>query len=102
MFLSCFLSVSVSLSLGDYEVSVKFNEQHIPDSPYLVPVVAPENDARRLTVTGLQVRHEEMPQTHSLPCAARHRGSSCVKHHFIQLVPLDMRDSQSAQTDTDT
>ncbi|XP_074525668.1 filamin B a [Halichoeres trimaculatus] len=39
---------------GDYEVSVKFNEQHIPDSPYLVPVVAPANDARRLTVTGLQ------------------------------------------------
>ncbi|KAF0034429.1 hypothetical protein F2P81_012187 [Scophthalmus maximus] len=39
---------------GDYEISVKFNEQHIPDSPFLVPVVAPVNDARRLTVTGLQ------------------------------------------------
>ncbi|KAJ3602536.1 hypothetical protein NHX12_030289, partial [Muraenolepis orangiensis] len=39
---------------GDYEVSVKFNEQHIPDSPYLVPVVAPVHDARRLAVTGLQ------------------------------------------------
>ncbi|KAK2861659.1 hypothetical protein Q5P01_001192 [Channa striata] len=39
---------------GDYEISVKFNDQHIPDSPYLVPVVAPKNDARRLTVTGLQ------------------------------------------------
>ncbi|KAM9758898.1 filamin-B-like isoform 2-T2 [Menidia menidia] len=39
---------------GDYEVSVKFNEQHIPDSPYLVPVVAPADDARRLTVAGLQ------------------------------------------------
>uniref|UniRef100_A0A672YRV6 Filamin B n=1 Tax=Sphaeramia orbicularis TaxID=375764 RepID=A0A672YRV6_9TELE len=39
---------------GDYEISVKFNDQHIPDSPYLVPVMAPVNDARRLTVTGLQ------------------------------------------------
>uniref|UniRef100_A0A665V265 Filamin B n=1 Tax=Echeneis naucrates TaxID=173247 RepID=A0A665V265_ECHNA len=39
---------------GDYEVSVKFNDQHIPDSPFLVPVVAPVNDARRLTVTSLQ------------------------------------------------
>ncbi|XP_029007336.1 filamin-B isoform X2 [Betta splendens] len=39
---------------GDYEISVKFNDQHIPDSPYLVPVVAPVNDARRLTVSGLQ------------------------------------------------
>lgn len=48
-------------STGDYEISVKFNEQHIPDSPFLVPVVAPANDARRLTVTGLQVRHEGTP-----------------------------------------
>uniref|UniRef100_A0A6Q2XZN7 Calponin-homology (CH) domain-containing protein n=1 Tax=Esox lucius TaxID=8010 RepID=A0A6Q2XZN7_ESOLU len=39
---------------GDYEVSVKFNDQHIPDSPYLVPVVAPTDDARRLTVASLQ------------------------------------------------
>ncbi|XP_072237631.1 filamin-B isoform X1 [Leuresthes tenuis] len=39
---------------GDYEISVKFNDQHIPDSPYLVPVVAPVNDARRLSVAGLQ------------------------------------------------
>lgn len=39
---------------GDYEISIKFNEQHIPDSPYLVPVEAPVNDARRLTVSGLQ------------------------------------------------
>ncbi|KAM9443530.1 filamin B a isoform 2-T2 [Clarias gariepinus] len=39
---------------GDYEVSVKFNDQHIPDSPYLVPVCAPAHDARRLTVTSLQ------------------------------------------------
>ena len=44
---------------GDYEVSVKFNDEHIPESPYLVPVSAPADDARRLTVTSLQVRHEE-------------------------------------------
>ncbi|XP_076028123.1 filamin B a isoform X2 [Genypterus blacodes] len=50
---SCGISY-VAQEPGDYEVSVKFNEQHIPDSPYLVPVVAPVNDARRLTVTGLQ------------------------------------------------
>ncbi|XP_056886681.1 filamin-B isoform X1 [Takifugu flavidus] len=39
---------------GDYEISVKFNDQHIPDSPFLVPIAAPANDARCLTVTGLQ------------------------------------------------
>ncbi|XP_047439837.1 filamin-B isoform X1 [Mugil cephalus] len=50
---SCGVSY-VAQEPGDYEISVKFNDQHIPDSPYLVPVVAPVNDARRLTVTGLQ------------------------------------------------
>ena len=46
---------------GDYEISVKFNEQHVPDSPFLVAVAAPANDARRLAVTGLQVRHQGPP-----------------------------------------
>uniref|UniRef100_A0A8C0H060 Filamin B n=1 Tax=Chelonoidis abingdonii TaxID=106734 RepID=A0A8C0H060_CHEAB len=39
---------------GNYEVSVKFNDEHIPESPYLVPVIEPSDDARRLTVTSLQ------------------------------------------------
>ncbi|KAM9859071.1 filamin B a [Aulostomus maculatus] len=50
---SCGVSY-VAQEPGDYEIAVKFNDQHIPDSPYLVPVVAPKNDARRLTVSGLQ------------------------------------------------
>lgn len=40
---------------GDYEVSIKFNEEHIPDSPFIVPVASHSDDARRLTVTSLQV-----------------------------------------------
>lgn len=43
--------------LGDYEVSVKFNDEHIPDSPFVVPVGSTSDDARRLTVSSLQVRH---------------------------------------------
>ncbi|KAM7170746.1 filamin-B isoform 1-T2 [Macrochelys suwanniensis] len=39
---------------GNYEVSIKFNDEHIPESPYLVPVIEPSDDARRLTVTSLQ------------------------------------------------
>uniref|UniRef100_A0A7M4FPR4 Filamin B n=1 Tax=Crocodylus porosus TaxID=8502 RepID=A0A7M4FPR4_CROPO len=39
---------------GNYEVSIKFNDDHIPESPYLVPVIAPSDDARRLSVTSLQ------------------------------------------------
>ncbi|XP_069025647.1 filamin-B isoform X3 [Embiotoca jacksoni] len=50
---SCGVSY-VAQEPGDYEISVKFNDRHIPNSPFLVPVVAPVNDARRLTVSGLQ------------------------------------------------
>ncbi|XP_063113409.1 filamin-B isoform X5 [Cavia porcellus] len=39
---------------GNYEVSIKFNDEHIPESPYLVPIIAPSDDARRLTVMSLQ------------------------------------------------
>ncbi|XP_041417774.1 filamin-B-like [Xenopus laevis] len=39
---------------GDYEVIIKFNDEHIPQSPFLVPIVATSDDARRLTVTSLQ------------------------------------------------
>ncbi|XP_073724478.1 filamin-C [Misgurnus anguillicaudatus] len=39
---------------GDYEVSIKFNNEHIPDSPFIVPVAKLSDDARRLTVTSLQ------------------------------------------------
>lgn len=47
------------LPTGNYEVSIKFNDEHIPDSPYLVPVIAPSDDARCLTVMSLQVRRKE-------------------------------------------
>ncbi|XP_061815670.1 filamin-C isoform X1 [Nerophis lumbriciformis] len=39
---------------GDYEVSIKFNDEHIPDSPFSVPVATLSDDARRLTITSLQ------------------------------------------------
>lgn len=67
-------------SVGDYEISVKFNDQHIPDSPYLVPVVAPANDARRLTVTGLQVRHEETPPHTACPALLKGTGAQLHKN----------------------
>ena len=45
---------------GEYLVSVKFNDQHIPDSPFKVFIAPGSGDARKLTVTqlhdqGLQV-----------------------------------------------
>ncbi|XP_070558718.1 filamin-A-like isoform X3 [Ptychodera flava] len=39
---------------GEYAVSIKYNDEHIPDSPYKVFVTPPIGDARRLSVTSLQ------------------------------------------------
>ncbi|XP_048403876.2 filamin-B isoform X1 [Stegostoma tigrinum] len=39
---------------GEYEVSIKFNDECIPGSPYIVPIMASSEDASRLTVTSLQ------------------------------------------------
>ncbi|XP_054641647.1 filamin-B [Dunckerocampus dactyliophorus] len=51
---SCGVSY-VAQEPGNYEIAVKFNDQHIPDSPYLVPVVAPPTyDTHRLNISGLQ------------------------------------------------
>lgn len=49
-------SLNICSSVGDYEVSIRFNDEHIPDSPFIVPVASPSDDARRLTVASLQVR----------------------------------------------
>lgn len=37
-------------------MSIRFNDEHVPDSPFVVPVASPSDDARRLTVASLQVR----------------------------------------------
>ncbi|KTF79932.1 hypothetical protein cypCar_00019630, partial [Cyprinus carpio] len=47
---------------GDYEVSIKFNNEHIPDSPFIVPVATLSDDARRLTVTSLQEKDLKINQ----------------------------------------
>ncbi|MGH0130078.1 UNVERIFIED_CONTAM: hypothetical protein FKN15_040916 [Acipenser sinensis] len=50
---SCGVSY-VTQEPGDYEVSIRFNDEHIPDSPIVVPVSCPSDDACRLTVASLQ------------------------------------------------
>lgn len=47
---------NMSVYPGDYEVSIKFNNEQIPDSPFIVPIATLSDEARRLTVTSLQVR----------------------------------------------
>lgn len=55
---------NLSASPGDYEVSIKFNNEHIPDSPFIVPIATLSDEARRLTVTSLQVRLHIHTDTH--------------------------------------
>ncbi len=55
----------IYLISGDYEVSIKFNDEHIPDSPFIVPIASVSDDARLLTVTSLQVSDSRSnPLTH--------------------------------------
>ncbi|CAL1273258.1 unnamed protein product [Larinioides sclopetarius] len=44
---SCFVKYKVS-EPGDYRVGIKFNDQHIPDSPYLVYIMPPAGDAAKI------------------------------------------------------
>lgn len=39
---------------GEYLVSIRFNDQHIPDSPFKVAVTPSIGDARKLSVQALQ------------------------------------------------
>lgn len=40
--------------IGEYLASVKFNDQHIPDSPFKVHIAPSTGDSRKLTVDSLQ------------------------------------------------
>ena len=42
------------LRAGEYVVSVKYNGEHIPDSPFRVFVAPAVGDSRKLNVTNLQ------------------------------------------------
>lgn len=41
-------------------VSVKFNDEHIPDSPFRVPVLPSSGDARKVTVQALKQKGLEV------------------------------------------
>lgn len=48
------------LFLGEYVVSIKFNDEHIPDSPFRVPVLPSSGDARKVTVEALKQKGLEV------------------------------------------
>ena len=50
---SCGVTYKVS-EPGEYLVSIKFNDEHIPDSPFKVDVSPSIGDARKISVSALQ------------------------------------------------
>ncbi|RUS81267.1 hypothetical protein EGW08_010971 [Elysia chlorotica] len=56
---SCNVAYRVS-EPGEYYVSVKFNDEHIPDSPFRVNVTPSIGDARKLSVQSMQDRNLEV------------------------------------------
>ncbi|XP_041349933.1 filamin-A-like isoform X2 [Gigantopelta aegis] len=52
---SCGVTYKVS-EPGEYLVSVKFNDEHIPDSPFSVPISPSIGDARKLSIASFQDR----------------------------------------------
>lgn len=49
---------------GEYQVSIKFNDEHIPDSPFTVLIGSPFGDAKKLTIHSLQGKGHSVNQ----PC----------------------------------
>ncbi|KAI5105622.1 filamin-C isoform X2 [Silurus meridionalis] len=61
---------------GDYEVSIKFNNEHIPDSPFTVPIATLSDEARRLTVSSLQ--EKDLRVNHEATFAVQRNGARGV------------------------
>jgi len=49
-----YIGIVVILISGEYLVSVKFNDQHIPDSPFKVYLAPSSGDIQKLNVSDLQ------------------------------------------------
>lgn len=52
--------ISPFIFIGEYVVTVKFNDEHIPDSPFRVPVVPSSGEARKVTVEALKQKGLEV------------------------------------------
>ena len=45
---------------GEYQISIKFNDQHIPESPFNVSIVPPFGDSKKLTIHSLKTKGLEV------------------------------------------
>lgn len=53
-------SAFLFLTKGDYGIHVKFNDEHVPDSPATVHIVPVSADAKKITIAGLRDRGLEV------------------------------------------
>lgn len=57
---------------GEYLVSVKFNDEHIPESPFKVYITPSIGDARKLSVAALQQKGLQVS------VGMRKNGETCI------------------------
>jgi hypothetical protein len=56
------------LLAGDYGIHVKFNDEHVPDSPATVHIVPVSADAKKITIAGLRDRGLEVSKNKIANC----------------------------------
>ena len=94
---------------GEYQISIKFNDEHIPDSPFNVSVVPPFGDAKKLTIHSLKTKGLEINRQYTFtvnvngvhgrvearvtapsgieePCTVQDMGGD---HYAIQFIPKE-------------
>ena len=52
------------VDVGDYGIHVKYNDEHVPDSPATVRIVPVSADAKKITLIGLRDRGLEVNTEH--------------------------------------
>ena len=63
-------------------MTIKFNDEHIPDSPFRVPVLPSSGDARNVTVEALKQKGLEVSLVRMDCALSLHHESSVLSCHF--------------------
>ena len=53
------------LHAGAYDEHVKFNDEHVPESPATLYIAPESGDAKKITLVGLRDRGLEVAHTHT-------------------------------------
>lgn len=67
-------------------MTIKFNDEHIPDSPFRVPVLPSSGDARNVTVEALKQKGLEVSLVRMDCAVSLHHESSVLSRHVQDAV----------------